>query len=139
MPDFTVEDAVTRNCQALLTGNIAQIFADMTPEAMAKLASAGGGAMSAGLPQLTSYDIVSRAQDGDDHLYDVRFHGQVHFGVKARWRETDGQWKLVDFDGYALDAGAGSPQSGAGIEQAATGSSNTPPADSLPPAPGSRV
>ncbi len=103
MADLTVEEAVTRNCEALIAGNIAQIFADMTPEAMAKIASAGGGAMGAGLPQLTSYDIIDRSQDGDDHLYDVQFHGSQNFGVKARWREIAGMWKLIDVDGYALD------------------------------------
>lgn len=104
MADITVEEAVTRNCQALLTGNIAQIFQDMTPEAMAKLASLGGGqAMGGQLPQLTSYDIVSREQDGDDFIYDAHFHGDRHFGVKGRWREIDGRWRLVDFDGYALE------------------------------------
>ena len=108
MPDTTVEEAVTRNCQALMTGNIAQIFADMTPEAMAKLATAApGGGMAGGMPQLTSYDIVSREQEGDDHLYDVQFRGDQSFGVKARWREVAGVWKLVDFDGYALDGEAG--------------------------------
>ena len=110
MADVGIEEAVTRNCQALMTGNIAQIFADMTPEAMAKLAAQGGGAMSGGLPQLTSYDVVSRSQEGDDHLYDVRFHGQPSFGVKARWRELDGQWKLVDFEGYALEGEAGAAE-----------------------------
>ena len=106
MADVTIEEAVTRNCQALMTGNIAQIFADMTPEAMAKIAQLGGGAMTGTMPALTSYDIVERSQDGDDHLYDVRFHGQPSFGVKARWRELGGQWKLVDFDGYQLDGQA---------------------------------
>jgi hypothetical protein len=105
--DVTIEEAVTRNCQALMTGNIAQIFADMTPEAMAKLSAQGGGALSGGLPQLTSYDVVSRSQDGDDHLYDVQFHGQPSFGVKARWREIADQWKLVDFEGYALEGETG--------------------------------
>lgn len=115
MADDGVEEAVTRNCQALLTGNIAQIFADMTPEAMAKIAQlGGGGAMTGTMPALTSYDIISRAQDGDDHLYDVQFHGTPSFGVKARWREIGGLWKLVDFDGYQID---GSSDTG----QAATG------------------
>lgn len=104
MPDVSVEEAVTRNCQALVAGNIAQIFTDMTPEAMAKMAAAGGGAMAGGMPALTGYEIVSREQDGDDHLYDVRFHGTPSFGVNARWREIAGQWKIVDFDGYALEA-----------------------------------
>src|SRR3712207_2509825 len=97
--EITVEEAVTRNWQALMTGNIAQIFTDMTPEAMAKLAQAGGGAMAAagGMPTLTSYEVISRSQDGDDHLYDVRFAGSVNFGVKARWREIADAWKIVDF------------------------------------------
>ncbi|MGH2587506.1 MAG: hypothetical protein ACRDJE_21525 [Dehalococcoidia bacterium] len=106
MPDVSVEEAVTRNCQAMLTGNIAQIFSDMTPEAMAKLASQGGAAMAGSVPTFTSYDIVSREQDGDDHIYDVRFQGTQSFGVKARWREMDGAWKLVDFDGYQLNPAA---------------------------------
>jgi hypothetical protein len=106
MADGGVEEAVARNCQAMLTGNIAQIFADMTPEAMAKLAQLGGGAMTGAMPALTSYDIVSREQDGDDHLYDVQFHGVPSFGVKARWRQVNEQWKLVDFDGYQLDGPA---------------------------------
>jgi hypothetical protein len=104
MAEITVEEAVTRNCQALLTGNIAQIFTDIAPEAMAKMASMGGGQLSAGLPKLTSFDIVSRAQEGDDHLYDVHFEGEQCFGVKARWREIAEQWKLVDFEGYPLEA-----------------------------------
>lgn len=112
MADGDVEEAVTRNCQALLTGNIAQIFADMTPEAMAKLAQLGGGTMTGAMPALTSYDIISRNQDGADHLYDVRFRGVPSFGVRGRWREVNGQWKLVDFDGYQFEGteeASGSP------------------------------
>ncbi|MGD9892979.1 MAG: hypothetical protein AB7R89_19185 [Dehalococcoidia bacterium] len=109
-----VEEAVTRNCQALLTGNIAQIFADMTPEAMAKIAQLGGGAMTGTMPALTSYDVISRVQDGEDHLYDVQFHGTPSFGVKARWREIGGLWKLVDFDGYQIDGSGDAGQAAAG-------------------------
>lgn len=109
MAEVDIDEAVQRNCEALLAGNIAQIFADMTPEAMAKIASAGGGAMGAGLPQLTSYDVISRSRDGDDHLYDVQFHGSQSFGVKGRWREIGGVWKLVDVDGYAVGGGVDRP------------------------------
>lgn len=112
MADITVEEAVTRNCQALLAGNIAQLFADMTPEAMAKLVQAGGGQMPMGgvMPTLTGYEVVSRSQDGDDHLYDVQVSGSVNFGVKTRWREIAGAWKIVDFDGYQLEEREGSGQ-----------------------------
>lgn len=114
MADAGVEEAVTRNCQALLTMNIAQIFADMTPEAMAKLSQLGGGAMTGTMPAFTSYDIISREQEGEDHLYDVQFHGVPSFGVKARWREVNGQWKLVDFDGYQIDGSGDAGQTAAG-------------------------
>lgn len=100
MADVTVEEAVIRNCEALIAGNFAQIFADMTPQAMAKLSQSAGAQVGGPLPQLTAYEVVSREQEGDEHLYDVRFSGDVRFGVKARWREIDGQWKLVDFDPY---------------------------------------
>lgn len=104
MADLTVEEAVERNCQALISGNIGQLFTDMAPEAMAKIAAAGGAgaAMAGGMPTFAGYEIVSRAQDGEDHIYDVHFNGSQSFGVKARWRQVNDQWKLVDFDGYPL-------------------------------------
>lgn len=110
MADITVEEAVTRNCEALIAGNIAQIFTDMTPEAMAKLSQSAAATAGGPMPKLTRYEIVGREQEGDDHVYDVRFAGDVHFGVRGRWREIDNQWKLVDFDGYQLDSeSAGQP------------------------------
>ena len=100
MAELSVEDAVKRNCEALIAGNIAQIFADMTPQAMAKLSQQAGAQMGGPMPKLTGYEIVGREQDGDEHVYDVRFEGDVDFGVKSRWREMDNQWKLIDFDAY---------------------------------------
>ena len=118
MADITVEEAVTRNCDALITGNIAQIFADMTPEAMAKLSQSVGAAATGQMPRITSYEIVSREQESEEHVYDVRFHGDVDFGVKGRWREIDNQWKLVDFDGYELgQAGQNSAEQSPGSER----------------------
>lgn len=108
MADTPVEDAVNRNAQALLQMNFSQLMMDITPDAMAKLATQGGmtpgAAMTPGaqLPKLERYEIVSREQEGDDHIYDVRFYGDQNFGVKARWREITGQWKLVDFEGYQV-------------------------------------
>jgi hypothetical protein len=116
MPDISLEEAVERNCQALIAGNIAQIFVDMTPEAMAKLSqSAGAAQMGSGpMPKLTAYEIVDREQADGDDVYDVHFHGDVNFGVKARWRAINDQWKLVDFEPYQLDQPAESDQPAAG-------------------------
>lgn len=100
MADITVEQAVERNCQALVAGNIAQIFMDMTPEAMAKLSQSAGAMAGGPMPKLTGYEVVSRSEVEGDPLYDVRFEGDVNFGVKGRWREINNQWKLVDFEPY---------------------------------------
>ena len=111
MADISLEDAVRRNCEALIAGNIAQIFADLTPQAMAKLSQSAGGQMTGGMPKLTGYEIVSRGQEGDDQVYDVRFTGDVNFGVKAHWQEINNWWKLTDFEPYQWGdepAGAGS-------------------------------
>jgi len=100
MADISAEEAVRRNCEALIAGNIAQIFTDMTPQAMAKLSQSAGAQMGGPMPKLTGYEIVGREQQDADQVYDVRFAGDVNFGVKASWREIDGQWKLVDFEPY---------------------------------------
>lgn len=126
MADITVDEAVRRNCDALITGNIAQIFTDMTPQAMAKLGQQAGAGMGGPMPKLTGYEIAAHEQEGEEHLYDVRFSGDVRFGVKARWREIDGAWKLVDFDGYQIDQPAGDAP-GAAPSPDLTAADRTPP------------
>lgn len=124
MPDISVEDAVKRNCEALISGNIAQLFVDLTPEAMVKMSQAqaqaqaagGAGAGMGAMPKLTGYEVVSRDREGEDELYDVRFAGDVNFGVKARWRQVADQWKLADFEPYQYETPEGSitePEGGA--------------------------
>ena len=112
MADITVEDAVVRNCEALIAGNFAQIFADMTPQAMAKLSqsmAASGQQLGGPMPKLSGYAIVGRSTEGDEHVYDVRFSGDVAFGVRGRWKEIDSLWKLIDFEAYQLDQQASAP------------------------------
>ena len=51
-----------------------------------------GGAM----PALTSFDIESHDQNGDDHVFKVKFSGDQDFMAIATWRDVDGQWKIAD-------------------------------------------
>lgn len=104
MAEGSLDEAIQRNCEALIAGNIVQLFADLTPQAMMKLTqSTGGGAMSGQMPKLTGYEIVSKTKEGDDDIVDVRFTGDVGFGVKAHWREIDNAWKLTDFEPYQIE------------------------------------
>ncbi len=93
MPDMTVEEAVKQNCQALLIGDLMRVMNDLTPEAMAQLMQ-GGGNMGA-MPALTSFDIQSHEQQGDDHIFKIKFQGDQDFTALATWRDVGGQWKIA--------------------------------------------
>lgn len=103
MANSEVEAAVQRNCEALVSGNFTQILMDLTPQAMAKFTQMAATQMQTGVPpKLTSYTIVSRATEGDAEVYDVRFHGDVEFGVKAHWKQIEGLWKIADAEPYQV-------------------------------------
>jgi len=95
MPDVSVEEAVTANCQAVLTGDLMRIMSDLTPEALGKLMAGGGGNMGA-MPALTSFNIESHDEQGDDHVFKVSFKGDQDFTAIATWRDVGGQWKIAD-------------------------------------------
>ncbi|HXK33345.1 MAG TPA: hypothetical protein VNM91_04935 [Dehalococcoidia bacterium] len=96
MPDIPVEEAVKQNCQALLAGDLMRIMSDLTPEAMAQvMASAGGGGGMGAMPALTGFDILSHEQQGDDHLFKVKFTGDQEFTASATWRDVGGVWKIA--------------------------------------------
>ena len=93
MPETDVEQAVRENCQALLSGDLMRVMNDLTPEAMAQVMS-GGGNMGA-MPQLTGFDIQSHDQQGDDHVFKIKFSGDQEFVALATWRDVGGMWKIA--------------------------------------------
>ena len=94
MPDMPVEQAVKENCQALLIGDLMRVMNDLTPEAMAQVMQGGGGNMGA-MPALRSFDIQSHDQQGDDHVFKIKFEGDQDFTAIATWRDVGGQWKIA--------------------------------------------
>jgi hypothetical protein len=97
MPDVSVEEAVTANCQAVLTGDLMRIMSDLTPEALGKLmADAGGGGGMGAMPTLTSFNIESHDEKGEDHVFRVKFQGDQEFTAVATWRDVGGAWKIAD-------------------------------------------
>ncbi|MEX2245118.1 MAG: hypothetical protein WEC75_00355 [Dehalococcoidia bacterium] len=93
MPEMDVEAAVKENCQALLAGDLMRVMNDLTPEAMAQVMS-GGGNMGA-MPALTGFDIQSHDQQGDDHVFKIKFSGDQDFTALATWRDVGGAWKIA--------------------------------------------
>ena len=96
MPDTSVEEAVTANCQAVLTGDLMRIMGDLTPEALGKLMASGGGGGMGAMPVLTSFNIESHDEQGDDHIFKVNFKGDQEFTAIATWRDVGGAWKIAD-------------------------------------------
>ena len=97
MPDKSVEEAVTENCQAVLIGDLMRIMQDLTPEALGKLmANAGGGGGMGAMPALKSFDIQSHDEQGDDHIFKIKFTGDQDFTAVATWRDVGGAWKIAD-------------------------------------------
>lgn len=94
MPDTTVEEAVKANCQAVLAGDLMRIMNDLTPEALGQVMANAGGGMGA-MPALTSFDIVSHDEQGDDHLFTIQFKGDQDFTANATWKDVGGQWKIT--------------------------------------------
>jgi hypothetical protein len=94
VPDIPVEEAVKQNCQALLIGDLMRVMNDLTPEAMAQVMQGGGGNMGA-MPALTSFDIQSHEQQGDDHVFKIKFDGDQSFTALATCRDVGGQWKIA--------------------------------------------
>lgn len=97
MPDTDVEEAVKANCQAVLAGDMMRVMGDLTPEALGKLMSnmsAGGGAGMG--PPPTGFEILSHDQQGEDHVFKVKFSGEQEATATATWRDVGGQWKIAD-------------------------------------------
>jgi hypothetical protein len=96
MPDTTVEEAVERNCQAIMSGDLMRVLSDFTPEALTNVMSLGANLTSA-MPMLHGYNVESHEEKGLDHLFVIKFitsAGDVT--ASATWREVDGFWRIVD-------------------------------------------
>ena len=93
--DPAVEGIVHRHAKAIVSMDIAQIMHDLEPEAMMKLQQEAGGGIAV---QINDYEVLGSSQDGDDHLYDVKYIGPQSFTVRARWSRLGSEWKIVDAD-----------------------------------------
>ena len=91
--------AVERTAQAVMTGNFAQLMADITPEAIAQLmtlAPVGSGLSLASMPAISGYDIRAVAPDGELPSFEVAFAssaGKVTLG--ATWKRVGAAWKIA--------------------------------------------
>ncbi|OAI40522.1 hypothetical protein AYO38_05820 [bacterium SCGC AG-212-C10] len=118
----SAREAAERNAQAVMTGNLAQIMADITPEALTQLMQLGAAASGAGLsitsmPSITGYELTDLGPDGDAEVFQATFTSDAGTAtLSAKWKQILGQWKITEV----------------AVVSAQVGGSDTPP----PPPPG---
>lgn len=95
----TAREAAERNAQAIVSGNLAQLMADITPDVLAQVMAMGsqaGGLSPAQMPNIRGYEIEERGQDGDADIFHVTFRSDVGTAtLSASWKQIMGQWKIV--------------------------------------------
>lgn len=100
-PEGSAREAAERNAAAIMSGNLAQLMADITPEALTQVMQLGAQAGASGLsltqmPQMTGYTIEERGVEGDAHLFEVTFHSSAGSAtLLTRWAPVLGQWKIT--------------------------------------------
>ncbi|MBI5288138.1 MAG: hypothetical protein HY873_04110 [Chloroflexi bacterium] len=106
MPGISIEEAVKKNCQAVVAGDLANIMGDLTADALGNLlanARSGPGTM----PAITGFSIDRHEETGGDHTFTVKFAGEHDFTTVATWRDVSGAWKIADLK---IDQSAGGNQ-----------------------------
>jgi hypothetical protein len=95
----TAREAVERNARAVMTGNLTQVMADITPEALAQMMQMGaqaGGLSPAQMPNIEGYDIAEKGIEGDAEVFHVTFRSSMGTAtLSTSWKQIMGQWKLT--------------------------------------------
>ncbi len=96
----SARDAAERNAQAVMSGNISQVMADITPQAltqMMQMAAANGGVSPATMPNIQSYAIEDAgATDDGGQKYRVTFTAaEGNATLTATWRQVLNAWKIT--------------------------------------------
>lgn len=96
----SAREAAERNAQAVMTGNLSQVMADITPEALTQMMTLGaqaGGLSPAQMPNIEGYEIAEMGETGDGgQLFQVTFRSSVGTAtLGATWKQVMGQWKIA--------------------------------------------
>jgi hypothetical protein len=95
----SAREAVERNARAVMSGNLTQIMADLTPEALAQMMQMGaqaGGLSPAQMPNIEGYEVSEMGTEGGAELFHVTFRSSAGTAtLGTSWKQIMGQWKLA--------------------------------------------
>lgn len=95
MADITAEEAAHRHARAAVAGNLAQLMADLTPQALATLMAQGGA--GTGFQQPRGYELKLHGQEGNDYIFDITYAGPIgDVTLRDRFSRIGDQWKIVE-------------------------------------------
>lgn len=104
----SAREATDRTASAVVSGNLAQVMADLTPEALGQMMSLGaaaGGLSPAQMPNIEGYDVQEMGSEGDAEIFHITFRSSVGTAtLKASWKQVMGQWKITAVSLVAAEA-----------------------------------
>ena len=108
----TAREAAERNATAVMAGNLAQVMADITPQALQQMMQLGSGGNLApqSMPSITGYRIDEVGREGDAELFHVTFESPAGTATLAtRWEQVMGQWKITEIGLVSAERAEGPP------------------------------
>ena len=88
-----------RNAEAIVSGNLAQLMADITPEVLSQVMAMGaqaGGLSLTQMPNIQGYEILDFGTYEDAEVFHVTFRSDAgNATIAASWKQVMGQWKIV--------------------------------------------
>ncbi len=95
----TAREAAERNAQAIMSGNLAQLMADITPDVLAQVMAMGAQAGSLSItqmPNIESYEIAEKGVQDAAEVFEVAFKSDIGTAtIAASWKQVMGQWKIT--------------------------------------------
>ena len=90
----TIDEAVDSYVNAIKVMDLGTLMAALTPEAMGKAMSMGGGAPPTGI---TDIKAEKQSEENGEYVYNLTLQAASGGGtMMTRWKEIDGTWKVTD-------------------------------------------
>lgn len=87
------EEFIKQHAENVVAQKMGDVMKDLTPEALAQVMPL----MATAPNPVTGSSIVSKGQQGDDHVFDVTYSGDSgSVSLRDSVRQIDGTWKIVN-------------------------------------------
>ncbi len=90
----SIDDALNAYIAAIKIMDLGTLMATLTPEALGKAMSMGGGAPPSGISDISA---SLQAEENGEYVYHLAVEAASGSGtMMTRWKEIDGAWKVTD-------------------------------------------